>query len=482
MNPHEKNATVAERWRLAEELCEVATVDTVYGDLYLQRARDFLTPAMNEAEFAALQLLETESLNLPNRISIAMNQANWREVQELSTRMASLKRTLAEKETLRQLGEKIYRPEEPPLNPFSPGLQGMAKRGDAPELLRKLSAQLERLQSADADWQEFYAARGSAMAALEGHSWQAEEADSSGERPDESQLRQKAFEALSRGDFEKLGKMASLIGQEKPGATKTTSGPRSDFPGNLPDLTCQFPHEVVSRARDLGLTPVRMEAGSRVLNLSPEELEPLYHHLWNPAFTDEISREGAGWRKKEIPLPPQAPAALRDLIEMYTLHPFVNSGGARFIPVLAEEDVLVEDFDEPDPEAETPASALLSALGFDDRRGLSRIRLEKALLDRGNAIVAALGLDERTFRLVCIPPDVYGRIGPQKGWGQKPLWTHFDGYMVAKNGKLRALAGGDVRFGGVYDLVGISRNYNSDHILTRFAVVQRRRMEAVGYK
>jgi hypothetical protein len=57
------------------------------------------------------------------------------------------------------------------------------------------------------------------------------------------------------------------------------------------------------------------------------------------------------------------------------------------------------------------------------------------------------------------------------------LWTHFDGYMVMQNGKLCALAGGDVRFGGLYDLVGISREYDSDEILARFAVVQRRRME-----
>ena len=33
--------------------------------------------------------------------------------------------------------------------------------------------------------------------------------------------------------------------------------------------------------------------------------------------------------------------------------------------------------------------------------------------------------------------------------------------------------------GGIYDMVSIGRNYDSDHIIARFAVVQRRRM-AVG--
>ena len=28
-----------------------------------------------------------------------------------------------------------------------------------------------------------------------------------------------------------------------------------------------------------------------------------------------------------------------------------------------------------------------------------------------------LGLDPRVFRLVCIPPDVYVRLGEAEGWG-----------------------------------------------------------------
>jgi hypothetical protein len=50
--------------------------------------------------------------------------------------------------------------------------------------------------------------------------------------------------------------------------------------------------------------------------------------------------------------------------------------------------------------------------------------------------------------------------------------------MVRSDGKMLALAGGDVRFGGIYDMVGVGRNYDSDHIIVRFAVVQRRRMMA----
>jgi hypothetical protein len=335
---------------------------------------------------------------------------------------------------------------------------------------------LERLQTADPDWQGFYAARKIAMATIRTYSSKAsEEAEVTG-----SLLEHKAFEALNSGDFANLEKMAALMEKEESGGAERATGSTWRFTGKAQELTFQFSKEILERAQDKGLSPNRMEAGSQFLNLSSDDLASLYQHLWQPAFTDEISRQGADWRKKEIPLPVDAPAAFRNFVELFTLYPFVNSGGARYVPVLAEEDVLVEDFDEPDPGTETPASALLSALGFEDRRGLSRISIEKALNERGNSIVRDIGLDPRVFRLICIPPDVYGRVGHQRGWGQKQLWTHFDGYMVTKNGKLRALAGGDVRFGGLFDLVGISRDYDSDKIIARFALVQRCRLETAG--
>lgn len=472
MNLHGKNTSAADRWRLPEDLVEAALVDTVYGDLYLQRARYFLEPALSESEFAVLQRLESEALNLPNRIFVAMKQANWIEVKELSSRMSSLKRTLAEKENLRKLGEKIYQPGEPPVDPFSPGLQGLARNVDPQALLHKLSIQLERLQTADPDWQGFYAARKIAMATINTYSSKASaEAELTGSR-----IEHMAFEALNSGDFANLEKMAALMGKEESGGAERATGSTWRFTGKAQELTIQFSQEILERAQNKGLTPIRLEAGSQFLNLSSDDLASLYQHLWQPAVTEEISH----WRKKEIQLPVDVPAAFRDFVELFTLHPFVNSGGARFVPYLVEEDVLVEDFDEPDAGTDAPASALLSALGFEGRRGLSRISIEKALNDRGNTIVRDIGLDPRVFRLILIPPDIYGRVGSQMGWGQKPFWTHFDGYVVMKNGKLGALAGGDVRFGGLFDLVGISREYDSDKIIARFAVVQRRRLEAVG--
>lgn len=74
------------------------------------------------------------------------------------------------------------------------------------------------------------------------------------------------------------------------------------------------------------------------------------------------------------------------------------------------------------------------------------------------------------------PPDLHLRIGKQEGWGNQKIWTHFDGYMLMEGAKRKALAGGDVRYGGIYDLLGINNIYSSERIVARFAVVQRKRL------
>jgi hypothetical protein len=155
----------------------------------------------------------------------------------------------------------------------------------------------------------------------------------------------------------------------------------------------------------------------------------------------------------------------------------VNSGGGRYLPQLGDEDLLVEDFDEPAPGTPPANRPLLEALGLDRRAGLSRLQVERALLGNGGRTVEAAGLDPRAFRLVCIPPDAYVRIGVARGWGTQPRWTHLDGFML-QNRKWLALAGGDTRFGGVFDLVGLGRENDIENLTARFAVVQRRRLSA----
>jgi hypothetical protein len=55
------------------------------------------------------------------------------------------------------------------------------------------------------------------------------------------------------------------------------------------------------------------------------------------------------------------------------------------------------------------------------------------------------------------------------------MWTHFDGYQVVTGTRLRALVGGDVRYGGVGDLCAVQRDYDALRITTQFSIVRRAR-------
>ena len=170
------------------------------------------------------------------------------------------------------------------------------------------------------------------------------------------------------------------------------------------------------------------------------------------------------------------PEPLKETLDLLMLHPFINSAGVRYLPRFVPELVLVEDF--PEEEKYASASELFSALGLPRRTALSRMEIDQALLRRGAQIVKSeLGLDPQEFRLACIPFDLYSRLAETRGWGRQKSWTHFDGFQIWKGGRLRALVGGDVRFGGRYDLCSISRADERDGVVARFAVIRRERFQ-----
>jgi hypothetical protein len=209
--------------------------------------------------------------------------------------------------------------------------------------------------------------------------------------------------------------------------------------------------------------------------------EVIYIHAWAPAPANpELAHEGV--LRTQVLAESKVPAELvtedlKVLGEQFIQQIFINSGGARYLPSIPAETALVEDFPE-DNTADAP-SKLLAMLRLPRRRGLARAEIENALVRFGAPILAdELNLDPVEFRLLCIPYDLYMRLGPHRGWGQWHHWTHFDGYQVIHGNRLRALVGGDGRFGGVADLVSISRTDARDSVYARFAVVRRARMVA----
>ena len=204
-------------------------------------------------------------------------------------------------------------------------------------------------------------------------------------------------------------------------------------------------------------------------------------HAWDAIpLTPELEHEGV--LRSEVLIESKTPAQflteeLKMLAQQFLQQIFINSGGARYLPRISAETALVEDFAE--SEAADAPSKLLDALRLSHRRGLARSEIDNALIRFGSQVLAEqLHLDPIEYRLVCIPYDLYVRLGRDRNWGQWHHWTHFDGYQVVRDNRLSALVGGDGRFGGINDLVSISRTDAREGVYVRFAVVRRARMVA----
>jgi hypothetical protein len=236
------------------------------------------------------------------------------------------------------------------------------------------------------------------------------------------------------------------------------------------DLLYSFSEETLAGASRLGLAPVRTESRRHLGYLIPLG--------WQPSFLKDEVKLRSKEQVARLTYPSGTADQMKEALEFFLLNPFITSGGTRYMGCFVIEDLLIEDFPEPEPKQQMPRTGLLSALGLESRWGLTRIDIENALLQHGPRILEEeLALDPEAFRLVAIPPDIYPHLAAGRGWGQKQMWTHFDGYRVREGGKLQALAGGDQRFAGAYDVVCFNPAYTQEKILARFAVVQRSRMK-----
>jgi hypothetical protein len=453
------------------DLIEAGNVDTVYRDVYRHRAATLLSPVFPAEELRRVEDEREELARLPLMIARAMERADWPRVKELSGRCERLRAEVEGLGRRLEIARGVYAVSDVRLDPFSPGLLPFVRIAakELPGLRARAIERLGLLERADAPWKEFYARRRAALQALV-----VTTADSSVETTAAADPREAAQRALKAGDMKALARLAETLTQaaagEAAGRREASRGqearPSADGP-SAPDLLTTFAAPTLDGAKRLGLVPRR---------LTPQrELTSLRHYLWNPLVADDSGCVDV----KSVPLPAGTPEALRERLEMLMIHPMVNSGGARYVPTLVAEDVLVEDFPDPKEGDDAPASALLDAVGLATRRGLSRLAIEAALLARGADVVERdLGLDPRAFRLVCIPADVHLRLGEAEHWGRQPCWTHFDGYLVMPDARLRALAGGHAQYGGLYNMLGINRDYDSDRVIARFAVVRRERMAA----
>lgn len=464
----------------ARRLAAAAETDTVYADVYLARAREVLADVLSRAQYDSLRRIRHDIDKIVKQCRTATMLQDWKQVDELATQVEQLKHAAQEGAPLRDLGALVYDPVGVSIDPFSPGFDFLAgAERDRADLRAEIVANLKTLAATDAPSAAFYESRrgyfaGLAIESRKGESGKPAKARTSAE------VEQLAAQAAQRGDIAQLRRYAQEIlelakAAPAPEAAKTeTKSAVSSAAYRCPvDLAADFPGDAAKRAGELGLAFARTEPAAAASSL----FDFVAARIWQPDVAEQTQNEGtlrANVVVDELGLPRDVAENIKVLVAQFLTNPFVNSGGARFFPRFSAETVLLETFAE---DAEPPTDGgLLRALGLSRRRGLARVEVDDALLAHGNEIVERqLGLDPREFRLVCIPQDLYARFGRDHAWGQRQQWTHFDGYQVLRNGQLRALAGGDVRYGGLNDLVSIELTDQRDSVIVRFAVIRRAR-------
>ena len=477
----EDNTATLEAVRL---LVNVRDGDTVYADLYLQRARELLATVLSQAQYNALKGIQGDIDTAVKQMRVATASQDWQQVAKHAARVDELRRRAEENAPLSALGTAVYDTHGVSIDPFSPGLEflpgfdrDLAERRDA------LVADLKALATVDPAFGRYYVSRGAFFAGLALASRRRAAAPVSA--MSSAEIQQLAVQAAQQGDTGQLRLYAQELSARR--ATETASaGPRSETPTAAGpaayhyavDLSAPFSDKVVQRARALGLVAARAEP--------PPQSAALFDYtaarIWQATDMSDTETMHEGIVRAEAMVdtsgfPPEMAGPLKELVWALLQNRFINSGGARYIPPFSAEAVLIEDFPE---DQEAPATGeLLSALCLTRRRALARLEIQVALLQHGARVLQErLRLDPTEFRLVCIPHDLYIGIGLLRGWGKQQLWTHFDGFQVFRNGRLGALVGGDVRYGGLSDFVSIDISDQRESVIARFAVIRRARQVA----
>jgi hypothetical protein len=434
---------------LVAAILAVGERDLLFADRYRLRAEQKLEPLCSRAHFLALASQQAALERHVAAIREATARAEWDQVRALAHQAAALRESLASSEGVVDVARVAYGLACPSFEPSALAVNGVAVPGDLPVDPQRdqLLARLRRLIVDDPEWAPFYRAR------LEHFIRRAPAgARSNGAASAPSAVRHAILSAIEREEFSEIERLAADADGAASGGGQDAA-PWSFSPSLAAALDDDVPAPARERAASLGLTVETLDADAQMQECVC---------AWGGGVSAERAVAGsAGMR-----------ATLRETLALVLRHPFVTSGGNRYIPLFVREQVLVETFPDTDPDAHSP---LLPLLGLGRRRGISRVLIEDALRQHTTAVCEALGLDPLAFVVACIPFDAYARLAPRYGWGAHTLWTHFDGYQLTTERYVRALVGGDVRYGGADALCSVGRTYDSDHLIARFAIVRRAR-------
>lgn len=458
----------AARFSIVEKLVGLSRADWKYADLYVREAEAAMAPLCTREQFRGLQGQRAHVKQLISELERAIQRGDWPAAEMLAQEGSEVRRRVERDGRLLALAETIYGTRSLDASTTTLALTGaVAQPARVLEReIARLGGDLRALAERDASKRGFYERRAAELERMV-----VDLPEDPPPRVDPAELRDAALGAAEGADFAavlRIARSAARSGQDRMGRIRA---PRPSS-GWVERLAEPMPEEAVRRAGRMGLEAAKLEgngAFNAYLSCGCVDHPVLPSH---PLSEERRELEACTCGHA---CPPDVGRSLKSSLDALMVHPFLTSGGTRYLPWFGAEALLVETFPEEEPDARTP---LLESLAFPRRRGLARLTIEDALLSNGPRVCEDLGLDPTAYRITCIPFDVYKRGADHYGWGARQLWTHFDGYQVTRELHLQALVGGDIRFGGADDLCGVGRAYDSEHITSRFAVVRRDRFEA----
>jgi hypothetical protein len=244
-------------------LTAAAEADTVYRDLYGQRAAARFSALVSKTEYEQLKGQNATMENLLAQTRRAIDQQDWTHVQELTVRATGLRRLFDEKRGEMALAKAVYDAADVAIDPFSPGFGALLGPGgrNTAALRDELVATLTSLAKVDPEWSDLYAQRGTYFAGL---SLLPELRVQQVAGDTANELQQQMQRAAEKGDLEQLNRLAGemLKASAKPQSAQPAGGPRQATPtrrpATFPTLAQPFPAAARESARALGFAHVEM--------------------------------------------------------------------------------------------------------------------------------------------------------------------------------------------------------------------------------
>ena len=312
-------------------LIEAANADTVYRDLYLRRARQLLSPTLDESAYRAIGSSDKEIEDLMRRSRSAVLQRDWDQAANLSAQAESLRQRKTSMGPLATIGKDVYDADTVAFDFFSPGKHlGPQFEANQPGVHKRLMDTLASLGKLDPSLAPSYEKRRSYFSKLELASPTPSKKSS---QRDRAQVERLAVEAAEKGDAATLQQLSKELRDWKESGTATASTSASVAMTRYEcpmDLAVPFAPDVIARARELGLA----EAQTAPLGEIAAAREAIYTHVWQPSPANpDMEREGVLRARAQAEVKPPEQIATEDvkvLFGQFTQQIFVNSGGARY--------------------------------------------------------------------------------------------------------------------------------------------------------